>query len=259
MTNRRLLGLFAHPDDESRIVGGALAKYASEGVTISVLVATRGEVGSCGEPPLCTPEEVPRMREAELRDACAILGVEELTILDYRDGTLADVDRAELTGHLVKSIRRVRPQVVLTFGPEGRTLHPDHIAIYEAATDAFRLAADPHVYPEHGLPPFAASKLYYSAIPESQAQVTNWRFPSIPDDQVTVALDVSPWIDQKKRATNEAHRSQAHDQPFGGLPEYARWAELSREYFRLAATHGRERPDHEDDFFTGIPEGETDD
>ena len=252
MTDRRLLGVFAHPDDESRIVGGTLAKYASLGVAVSLVVATRGEVGSCGEPPLCTFEELPQVREAELREACAILGVQGLTILDYRDGTLPDVDRRELIGRLVKAIRQVRPRVVLTFGPEGRTLHPDHIAIHEAATAAFTLAADTTAYREQSLPPFAASKLYYSTIPDSQARATKWRFPSIPDDEVTLALDVSSWLDQKKRATNDAHQTQAHDQPFGNLPEAARWEELSVEYFHLAATHGIERPKREDDFFRGI-------
>lgn len=192
------------------------------------------------------------MREAEPRAACMILGVQELTILDYRDGTLATVDRAGLVGAIVKAIRRVRPHVLLTFGPEGRTLHPDHIAIHEAATAAFEVAADPGAYPEQGRPPFAVPKLYYSAIPESQARATSWRFPSIPDDEVTVALDVTPWIEQKKRATNEAHRTQAHDQPFGNLPEAERWRELSTEYFHLAATHDHMRPKHEDDLFLGL-------
>ncbi len=236
MTNRRLLGLFAHPDDESRIVGGALAKYASEGVAVSLLVATRGEAGSCGEPPRCTPEELPRVREAELRDACAILGVEDLTILDYRDGALPKIDRHALTGDLVAVIRRIRPQVVLTFGPEGRTLHPDHIAIHAAATDAFALAADPVAYPEQGVPAHAAAMLYYTTLPESLVRAIGWGFPGIPDADVTVALDISPWLEQKKRATNEAHRSQAHDQPFANLPEAERWQALSVEYFRLAAS-----------------------
>ncbi len=252
MTGRRLLGLFAHPDDESRIVGGTLAKYADEGVAVSLLIATRGEEGSCGEPPLCTPEELPRVREAELREACAILGVHDLAILDYRDGTLAAVDRIDLTGHLVAAIRRTRPQVVLTFGPEGRTLHPDHIAIHEAVTAAFDLAADPAAYQEHGLPPFAASKLYYTTVPESLVRAINWAYPGIPDMEVTVALNISPWLEQKKRATNEAHRTQAHDQPFANLPEDARWEALSVEYFHLAATHGGERPAREDDLFAGI-------
>ncbi len=252
MSERRLLGLFAHPDDESRIVGGTLAKYASEGGHVGLVVATRGEAGSCGEPPLCTPEELPRVREAELRDACAILGVAEPTILDYRDGTLPQVDRRELAGHLVASIRRLRPHVVVTFGPEGRTLHPDHVAIHRAATAAFELAADPGTYPEQGLAAHAAAKLYYSTLPESLVRAIGWGFPGIPDEEVTVALDVRPWLEQKKRATNEAHRTQAHDQPFANLPEAERWQALGTEYFRLAASRLPHQPRPEPDLFAGL-------
>lgn len=249
---RRLLGLFAHPDDESRIVGGTLARYASEGVTVSLLVATRGEAGSCGEPPLCTVAELPRVREAELREACRVLGVRDVTILDYRDGTLPETERRELTGCLVAAIRRVRPHVVLTFGPEGRTLHPDHIAIHEAVTAAFDLAADPSAYPEQGLAAYAPPKLYYTTLPESLTRRINWGFPGIPDEAVTVALDVRPWLEQKKRATNEAHRTQAHDQPFANLPEEERWQALSVEYFQLAQSRLPDRFHHEPDLFAGI-------
>ncbi len=255
MTERRLLGLFAHPDDESRIVGGTLARYASEEVTISLLVATRGESGSCGDPPLCTPAELSQVREAEVREACAVLGVQDLTILDYPDGGLAEVDRIELVGHLVAAIRRVRPQVVLTFGPEGRTLHPDHIAIHEAATAAFALAADPAAYQELDLPSSAISKLYYTTLPRSLVRAIDWGYPGIPDQDVTVTIDVRPWLEQKKRATNEAHRTQAHDQPFANLSEDDRWATLSVEYFHLAATRGIERVEREDDLFAGIELG----
>lgn len=249
---RRLLGLFAHPDDEARIVGGALARYASEGVAVSLVVATRGEEGSCGEPPLCAPEELPQLREQELRAACVILGVTDLEILNYRDGSLMTVDRSALTGDLVAAIRRVRPDVVLTFGPEGRTLHPDHIAIHEAATVAFRLAADPSAYPEHAHAPHATPKLYYTTLPRSLVEAIDWAFPGQPDEEITVALDVRPWIEQKRRATNEAHRSQAHDQPFANLPQDKRWEALSTEYFYLAATHGLARSRHEADLFDGI-------
>ncbi len=252
MPTRSLLGLFAHPDDESRIVGGTLAKYASEGVRVSLVVATRGEAGPCGEPPLCTPEELPQVREQELAEACRILGVAAWELLAYRDGTLADIDRGELTGQLVAAIRRVRPHVVVTFGSEGRTLHPDHIAIHHAATAAFRQAANPQAYLEQGLPPYAAPKLYYTTLPESLVRAIGWGFPGIPDAQVTVALDVRPWLAQKRRATNEAHRSQAHDQPFANLPEAERWEALSVEYFRLAASRLPRQPRHEPDLFAGI-------
>jgi len=249
---KRLLGLFAHPDDESRIVGGTLAKYANEGVAVSLVVATRGEAGSCGEPPLCTLEQLPGVREAELRAACAILGVGDLMILDYHDGLLPEADRHELTGHLVHAIRQVRPDVMLTFGPEGRTLHPDHIVIHEAATAAFDLAADTGAYPEHRFPAYAVPKLYYSTLPRSLVLAVGWRFPGIPDGDVTVALDVGPWLALKKRATNEAHRTQAHDQPFANLPDAERWQTLSVEYFRLARSRLPDHPRHEVDLFTGI-------
>ncbi len=252
MSEHRLLGLFAHPDDESRIVGGTLARYAGDGVAVSLVVATRGEAGPGGEPPLCTPEELPRVREAELRAACAILGVTDLTILDYRDGTLPDVDRHELTGQLAGAIRRVRPHVVLTFGPEGRTLHPDHVAIHHAATAAFHVAADPAAYPDQRFAAHAAAKLYYTTLPEGLVRTIGWGFPGIPDEEVTVALDVSPWLGQKKRATNEAHRTQAHDQPFANLSEAERWRALSVEYFHLAASRLPNQPRHESDLFAGI-------
>ncbi len=249
---RRLLGLFAHPDDESRITGGALAKYASEGVVVALVVATRGEAGSCGEPPLCSPDELPQVREAELCQACDILGVADLTILDYRDGTLPTIDRHALAGHFVAAIRRVRPDVIVTFGPEGRTLHPDHIAVHNAATAAYDLASDQAAYPGQGLRAFATPKLYYTTLPNSLVRAIDWGFPGIPDEEVTCALDISPWLDQKKRATNEAHRTQAHDQPFENLPEAERWQALSVEYFRLAASRIPHSPSHELDLFSGI-------
>lgn len=249
---RRLLGLFAHPDDESRIVGGTLAKYASDDVRVSLVIATHGEAGSCGEPPRCTPEELPQVREHELQHACSILGVDDLTILDYQDGTLAEVDRDALTGHLVAAIRRVRPHVVLTFGPEGRTLHPDHLVIHEAAIAAFHLAADPTAYPEQRLTPYAAPKLYYTTLPQSLVEAITWAYPGQPDEEITVALDIRPWLAQKKAATNEAHATQAHDQPFANLPEDARWEALGTEYFFLAATHTVPRVRHETDLFDHI-------
>jgi LmbE family N-acetylglucosaminyl deacetylase len=252
MPELKLLGLFAHPDDESRIIGGALAKYANQGVQVALVVATRGEAGSCGEPPLCTPDELPRVRERELRDACAMLGVSDLTILGYQDGALPDVDRHELTGHLVAAIRRVRPQVILTFGPEGRTLHPDHLVIHQVATAAFDLAADSAAYPEQHLPPHATPKLYYHVVPRGVAEAVNWRFPSLPDEDVTVALDVGLWIARKRQATYEGHRTQAHDLIFAELTEDERWETLSTEHYVLAATHGIDRPAHEDDLFAGI-------
>lgn len=252
MKQYRLLGIYAHPDDESRIVGGTLARYASLGVHVALLVATRGEAGSCGEPPLCDPLELSQFREAELRKACEILGVSDLDILDFRDGTLHDIAAATLIQPCVAAIRRQRPHVVLTFGPEGRTMHADHIAIHKAATAAFHLAGDPEAYTDDGLPPYTPDKLYYHIVPESVAKQVAWRFPTRPDNEVTLSLDVGPWINQKRDASNDAHRSQAHDLIFKGISDDVRWNLLSTEHYILSATNGLPIPARETDMFDGI-------
>ena len=97
-----MLAVTAHPDDEARIIGGALAKCAAEGVSTAVLCATRGERGSRGDPPLCSPEELPALRERELREACAILGVRAVRLLDYRDGELPQADAERIIGEILQ-------------------------------------------------------------------------------------------------------------------------------------------------------------
>ncbi|MFQ5657865.1 MAG: PIG-L deacetylase family protein, partial [Candidatus Methylomirabilales bacterium] len=247
------LAVLAHPDDESRIMGGTLAKYADAGIGVGVVCATRGEAGRAGDPPLCTSEELSRVRENELRAACAILGVDELVLLDYHGSTLTTLDPKEIVGQLVAEIRRLRPEVILTFGPEGRTLHPDHIAIHHFATQAFHLAGDPIAYPDqkrNDLSPHPPAKLYYTTFPQSIREVIGPRFPGQPDEEITVELDITPWLDRKRRAT-EAHRTQAKP-PFAHLSETRRWEILSREYYCRVVSWLQHQPPREDDLFEGF-------
>lgn len=98
----RLLGILAHPDDESRIVGGTLAKYAGEGVRVCLWVGTRGEATTLlGNPPVCTPEELPGVRLKELEEACRVLGIQDVLLRDYPDGGLEGVDRNQVVGDMV--------------------------------------------------------------------------------------------------------------------------------------------------------------
>jgi LmbE family N-acetylglucosaminyl deacetylase len=164
----KLMCVLAHPDDESLGLGGVLAKYAAEGVETYVVTATRGERGRFGtaaQRP--APEVVGRVREEELRAAARELGVREVAFLDYVDGELDRVDWREAVSKIVYHLRRVRPQVVITFGPEGGYGHPDHIAISQLATAAVVCAADPsfEVRDREGAPQQAhrVLKLYYSA------------------------------------------------------------------------------------------------
>src|SRR5438105_4335265 len=130
----RLMAVLAHPDDESLGVGGTLAKYAAEGVEVSLVTATRGDGGRyCGHRP-GDPQHPGRdalgsIREAELRAAASVLGVHEVTLLDYRDQHLDEADPHQAVAALVRHLRRIRPDVVLTFGADGAYGHPDHIAI----------------------------------------------------------------------------------------------------------------------------------
>jgi LmbE family N-acetylglucosaminyl deacetylase len=161
----RLMCVLAHPDDESLGTGGALAKYAVEGVATYLLTATRGERGRFhdgnGSP---EPEVVGRTREAELMAAAGELGLREVKFLDYPDGALDTVDTAEAIEKIAGHLRRVKPQVVVTFGPEGAYGHPDHIAIGQLTAAAIVCAANPSsaCAPEMG-EPHRVAKLYFIA------------------------------------------------------------------------------------------------
>jgi LmbE family N-acetylglucosaminyl deacetylase len=161
---RRLLCVLAHPDDETLALGGVLARYAAEGVETHLVTATSGEQGWQGasdEHP--GAPELARIREAELRAAAAVLGIQGLTLLRYPDGELAAADPAEAIARIAEAVRRIRPQVVVTFGPDGATGHPDHIAISQLTAAALLGAADPAYRTGGGGEAHRVAKLYYLA------------------------------------------------------------------------------------------------
>ncbi|HMQ56288.1 MAG TPA: PIG-L family deacetylase, partial [Anaerolineae bacterium] len=155
----KLMCILAHPDDESLGMGGILAKYAAEGVETYLVTATRGEHGWTGKPAdYPGPTQLGQTREGELRRAAKGLGIREVTFLDYIDGSLDEADPTEVTNRLVAHLRRVRPQVVVTFDPNGAYGHPDHIAIAQFNTAAVAAAADPGTGSGR---PHRGAKLYY--------------------------------------------------------------------------------------------------
>lgn len=133
----KLLAVLAHPDDESLGFGGTLAKYAAEGVETHLVTATRGEAGRFG--PLgkgADPREVGRVREAELRSAAEVLRIREFSVLNYPDGGVDQVPALKAIADIVSHIRRIQPDVIVTFGADGAYGHPDHIAISQFTTAA---------------------------------------------------------------------------------------------------------------------------
>jgi len=173
---RILLSVLAHPDDETFGMGGTLALYAQQGVDVHLICATRGEVGEVAPHFLEGYQSIGELREHELRCAADNLGLAGVHFLDYRDSgmpgspdnehpqALAATPLDEVTARVTGYIRKLRPQVVLTFDPIGGYRHPDHIAIHDATVAAFSAAGDPQRFPDQG-PPFQPEKLYFHTFP----------------------------------------------------------------------------------------------
>jgi LmbE family N-acetylglucosaminyl deacetylase len=202
----KLMCVLAHPDDETNGTGGTLAKYGAEGVETYVITATRGERGWFGaeedNPGL---EALGKIREAELGKAIKVLGVREHHFLDYIDGDLDQANALEAASKIAGHLRRIKPDVVVTFGPDGAYGHPDHIAICQFTTAALVQAADPGY--EDGNPPHRVSKLYYMAASKELADMyqqifgelvmridgVDRRMIIVPDWAITTRLDTAKY------------------------------------------------------------------
>jgi LmbE family N-acetylglucosaminyl deacetylase len=198
----RLMAVLAHPDDESLGVGGTLAKYAGEGCEVSLLTATRGDAGRYRTYPAGHPEHpgssaLGAIREAELRSAAAALGIRDVALLDYPDRYLDRSDPHEAIARIAGHLRRNRPDVVITFGPDGAYGHPDHIAISQLTAAAIVTAADPAFASQgtDGGRTHAVSKLYYIAWPQSTWAGYQAAFKTLTSTVDGVERQTVPWPD----------------------------------------------------------------
>jgi N-acetylglucosamine malate deacetylase 2 len=201
---KALLFSFAHPDDETFLVAGIACLYGEQGVRLALATATLGEAGKCGDPPVCSREELPAVRERELRAAAQLLGLGAPTLLGYRDRELANAPPMEIREKLVGVIREHRPDVVVTFDPNGSNAHPDHIAISRFTSDAVAAAGDPRWFPERGAA-HRVRRLVWT--PPSRP----WLFARVADlasqPGVDFAFDISRWS-AGKAAALRIHRTQ---------------------------------------------------
>lgn len=265
----RLLAVFAHPDDESLGLGGVLAKYAAEGMETHLVCATRGQRGWTGpaeENP--GPDILGKIREGELRCAADHLGIQEVTLLDYCDGEMEDVSSSELIANVTAQIRRIRPQVVVTFALDGVYGHPDHIIMAQAAAGALVCAADASYADPLQQQPHRVSK-FYSTV-DTRAVVRAFEEAVGPISMeidgvlrqhvgweewtITTRLDVRPYFDQVWQAVL-CHQSQLPafgslvDQPREVLLDLFAGGTLVRHYSLVDTGPGIET-----DLFAGIRE-----
>ena len=272
MQNVRILAAYGHPDDEGQVTG-TLAAFIARGAKVTLVCATRGEVGEISDPSLGTPETLGYVRELELRAAMAQIGLTDVRFLPFRDSGMAGTPENEdgrclhqqpaevVVGHMVGIIRDVRPHIVFTWDPSGGYGHPDHVAIHKHTVAAFDAAGDQSLFPESGAA-WSPSHLYWGAftmkrfanmwlelekrglMPEPLEPDRRARFEQAlqqPDPPVSHLVDVQAFVEHKRRAAG-MHRSQ-----FGENSMLARVPEDLRAMF-----YGEER------FFQARPEQDHD-
>ena len=261
----KLLAVFPHPDDETLGMGPTLARYSSEGVETHLVCATRGERGWFeSEGPNPGLQIVGRIREAELRCAAEHLGLQEVCLLGYIDGDVDQADPDEIISKIATQIRRIQPQVVVTFPPDGIYGHPDHIALSQFTSAALICAADSLF--ESGQTPHRVSKFYYLVDSLDTVEVANEAFGGIrmevdgvirnhvgwQDWQITTRLDNRRYL-EKVRDAIHCHVSQ-----LPGYGELGGWSveELSKFYavgnFYRAYSLVNGGRDQETDLFAGL-------
>ncbi len=277
-----LLTVHAHPDDEASKGPGTVAKYHADGVHTVLVTCTGGEEGDILNPALDTPEvkaDIGRIRLRELEAAVELIGYDELVMLGYRDSGMPDSEANsnpasfasasldEAVGRLVAEIRRVRPQVVITYGDDHSGYpHPDHIRVHDISIAAFDAAGDPDAFPDAG-EPFEPLKLYYVVWSKRRVVATHEKFIELglespfdarwldrpgEDDKITTSIDLTGFEDIRRLALL-AHATQVDPTSkfwFGLPPEVLRTDHPFDDYVLARSRVDSELP--ESDLFAGV-------
>ncbi len=229
-----MLGVWAHPDDETYLSAGLMAAMARAGSRVVCVTATRGEEGTW-DPERWPPSELGGVREAELMACLDVLGVREHVWLDYHDGRCAEVPREEGAARVRELIEQVRPATVLTFGPDGMTGHDDHRSVCAWTTEAFERSAP------------AGSRLHYATMTPEWAEEFAPRFepfnvfmePGTPPvasrEELSIDFPLPPDVLDLKLKAIACHVSQVEGMLNALGDDFFREAHRE-EYFRAAGT-----------------------
>jgi mycothiol S-conjugate amidase len=286
MVERRcLLTVHAHPDDESSKGPATVARYHDQGVHTVLVCCTDGAEGDILNPAMDRPEvteNLAEVRRNELANATSIIGYDEVVMLGYRDSGMPDSEANknpecfamapiyEAVSRLVEVIRRVRPQVIVTY-PEEQTRypHPDHIRVHEISAIAFDEAADPGAHPEMG-EPYAPAKMYYTVWSVARMRAMHQKFLELgiespfSEDRMarmpaevaySTAVDITGY-DHIRADALRAHATQVDpgSRMWFGLPPEVEKALPTTEEYQLARNRLGPIDVIEDDLFAGVPE-----
>ena len=279
VTGKRILAVYGHPDDEGQVTG-TLAAFIAAGNTVTLVCATRGEVGEISDPTLSTPETLWYTRELELRAAMAQIGLADVRFLPFRDsgmdGTPENADTRSLHQQppavavpaILTIMREVRPHFVFTWQPDGGYGHPDHIAVHHHTLAAFDACADASAYPDAG-PAWTPERLYWGARTsrlfatfrlemerrgllseplDDEARKRIAEMLAKPEPPVSVIVDTTRYIEVKRRASS-MHRSQfGENSMFARIPEDLAVQFFGEERFYRARPEGAEGEPPRHDF-----------
>ncbi|NBE52483.1 N-acetyl-1-D-myo-inositol-2-amino-2-deoxy-alpha-D-glucopyranoside deacetylase [Streptomyces boluensis] len=292
LADRRLLLVHAHPDDESINNGATMATYAAQGTHVALVTCTLGEEGEVIPPALAhlaadREDGLGPHRAVELDAAMRELGVTDHRFLggpgrfrdsgmmgveqNHRAGAFWSADVDEAAALLVEVIRELRPQVLVTYDPDGGYGHPDHIQAHRVATRAAELAADPAFRTDLGAP-HEIAKIYWNRVPRSVGERLFTRLREdagvpwtaaeladvpgvVDDDRITTEIDGRPYA-ARKAAAMRAHATQiAVREPWFALSNDLAQPLFDIEYYELVRGRSGAAPGaRESDLFAGLPE-----
>jgi LmbE family N-acetylglucosaminyl deacetylase len=194
MKKHTIMGIFAHPDDETFGPGGTFAKYSARGHRTVVLTATSGQAGQASG--LTVDTTIGEIRKKELRNATKLLGISRHIQLNFYDGTLNEFQIPLLQDYILHEVAKEKPDVIIVYEREGISLHLDHIAVTKAVIGLY----DSDI--------ISPKKIYYFGLPEEIIRFFG-REGGLPDEKQAV-IDISGCLEIKKKAMN-AHKSQMKD------------------------------------------------
>lgn len=212
---QRLMVVMPHPDDECFGCASTIARYSAEGASVSLVAMTRGGGGLWNGREAGDLRRLSDVRELELRDAAAELGVRFVEVFDYPDGALEKVEevdevRDRFVSDIVRCLRVHRPQVVICLGPEGNYGHPDHKVVSRLTVQACTLAGDASAYELEavalGISPWSPSKLYFQTA--TTRLVESLKLP--PQPPITTRISITGFQEARLRAFAH-HRTQTQE------------------------------------------------